>query len=145
MSKKMHITKKVSRNIRGFTLVEVMIVVAIISIIATIAYPSYVDHVIRSNRAEALIELTRVANLQEQFFVDNNRYTDDLNELGLGGVAYETQSANYSIASVIANNATQFTLTATARKRQVKDTGCTAITLTHTGQKDPLQASCWER
>ncbi|QBG37735.1 type IV pilin protein [Litorilituus sediminis] len=141
----MFMVRKVTKSITGFTLVEVMIVVAIISILATIAYPSYVDHVIRSNRAEALIELTRVANLQEQFFVDNNRYTDDLNELGLGGVAYETQSANYSIASVIANNATQFTLTATAQHRQTQDTGCTAITLTHTGQKDPLQASCWER
>lgn len=145
MNRKLQMAQKPSKKIKGFTLVEVMIVVAIISIIATIAYPSYVDHVIRSNRTEALTELTRVANLQEQFFIDNNRYTADLNELGLGGVNYETQSANYIIASVIANNATQFTLTATAQHRQTQDTGCTAITLTHTGQKDPAQLSCWER
>ena len=61
----------IKNNALGFTLIEVMITVAIIGILASVAYPSYVDFVTRSNRVEALQELTRFANLQEQYFIDH--------------------------------------------------------------------------
>lgn len=54
----------------GFTLMELLITVAIIGILASVAYPSYTDFVVRSNRSEAQRELMRFANLQEQVFVD---------------------------------------------------------------------------
>ncbi len=128
--------------VKGFTLIEVMIVVAIIGIIASIAYPSYSEFVTRSNRAEAPRELVQLANLQEQLFVDSRAYTNDISQLGVGtGVTYTTESGNYVISSEL--NGNSFTLTATAQGVQAtRDDDCITITLTDTGAKAP--AICWE-
>jgi len=133
------LTATVSR-VKGFTLTELMITVAIIGVLASIAYPSYTEHVIRSDRAEALSELIRVANLQEQFFVDNRQYTNNLSQLGLVlETTFTTRSGYYTIASVVNNNT--FVLTATALGKQVSDTDCTSITISETGNKAPQ--ICW--
>jgi type IV pilus assembly protein PilE len=128
--------------VNGFTLIEAMIVVSIIGILSMIAYPSYLDFVIRSNRAEAPQELIRLANLQEQLFVDTRTYTNDLSLFeGGGDQSFTTDSGNYIITSTIAGGA--FTLTATAQGVQAtRDQNCLIITLTDTGAKAP--AFCWE-
>ncbi|TFG85920.1 MAG: prepilin-type N-terminal cleavage/methylation domain-containing protein, partial [Chromatiales bacterium] len=63
---------------RGFTLIEMMIVVAIIAILAAIVYPSYIRYVVRSNQQAARSMLYAVADRQEQFFLDNKSYAADL-------------------------------------------------------------------
>ncbi len=130
--------------IKGFTLIEVMIVVAIIGILAAVVYPSYSDFVIRANRSEAPQELVRLANLQEQLFVDSRAYTNDISQLGVGaGVTFTTESGNYVISSAVPVNGNSFTLTATAQGEQAtRDVTCINITLTDTGAKAP--AICWE-
>jgi type IV pilus assembly protein PilE len=130
------------RKVKGFTLIELMITVAIVSILATVAYPSYNDFVVRSNRAEAPRELVRLANLQEQLFVDSRAYTTNISDLGVGSTAtYETPSHNYKISSTVVDNT--FTLTADAQGTQkTKDTNCIKIEITDTGKKTPI--SCWE-
>jgi len=126
----------------GFTLIELLITVAIIGILAGVAYPSYNDFVVRNNRAEAPRELVRLANLQEQLFVDSRAYTANISELGVGSAAvWETPSGYYKISSVVVNST--FTLTATAQGTQAtNDAACDEITLTDTGKKLPL--ICWE-
>lgn len=132
--------------VNGFTLIEVMIVCAIIGILSAIAYPSYSEFVVSSNRAEALQELVRLANLQEQLFVDSRTYTNDISQLGVGAeVTYTTESGNYVISSVVPVNGNSFILTATAQGNQAAgDSDCLAITLTDTGAKAPTPNICWE-
>lgn len=129
-------------KMQGFTLIELMITVAIMGVLTMLVYPSYSDFVVRSNRAEAPRELVRLANLQEQLFVDSRAYTTNISDLGVGSTAtYETPSHNYKISSTVVDNT--FTLTAVAQGAQkTKDTDCIKIEITDTGKKTPI--SCWE-
>jgi len=69
------------KTYRGFTLMEVLMVVTIIAILATIAYPSYVKQMRKSKRAVAKSILLDTANRQEQYFFDNRAYADAMNKL----------------------------------------------------------------
>lgn len=133
--------------LRGFTLIELMIVVSIIGILAAVAYPSYVENITRTNRSEALRELVRIANLEEQAFVDSRAYTDVLTDLGLevdGSGYFVTSNELYQIEGVISGvNDEQFTLTAKAQDHQAtNDPDCLDIVITETGNKTP--SICWE-
>lgn len=129
-------------NSYGFTLIELMITVAIIGILASIAYPSYTDFITRSNRSEGQRELLRYANLQEQVYVDSRFYAANMKGLGKSTVTIKTNSENY-IISVSDQTATTFTLKAEAQNNQTSDTGCTTLTVDEIGTKTPT--ICWEK
>lgn len=132
-----------SRN-RGFTLNELMITVAIVGVLASVVYPSYVDFVSRSNRSEGQRELLRIANLQEQFFVDNRAYTEVMTNLGLSADPFITENGHYNIDAKVVNGS--FTLTATAVSSQkVNDSDCLTLTITDTGKKSSSPEECWEQ
>ncbi len=133
--------KRKYKKTKGFTLIELLIVTAIIGILAGVAYPSYVDFTMRSNRSEGQRELMRLANLQEQLYVDSRAYTADMTKLGLATSPFITESGNYSIAGV--SDGETFTLTATAKLAQLKDSNCLTMTVTQTGAKTPA-SNCWE-
>lgn len=67
----------------GFTLIELIIAVAIIGILAAIAWPNYQQHVQRSRRADATSALLDAANRQEQFILNRGRYANNLADLGI--------------------------------------------------------------
>ena len=139
---------------RGFTLIELMVVVAVIGILAAIAYPSYQDHVRRGNRADAKTVLLETAQFLERNFTEANRYHETS-----GGVAVtlpftqapKTGTARYTIGGVLA--ATTYTLTATRSGVMVGDP-CGDLTLTETGMQGVINqpggatitaAECWQR
>ncbi|MBO2693025.1 type IV pilin protein [Shewanella algae] len=126
----------------GFTLIEAMITVVIIGILAAIAYPSYVQYIAKSTRAEAHAALMRLANLQEQYYLDNRTYATDMTKLGLNASPFITENGHYSIASTGTGS---FTLTATAQGVQAsRDSKCKTLTLTDAGVKGGASAECWK-
>lgn len=125
----------------GVTLIELLLTVAIIGVLAAVAYPSYSDFVLRNNRTEGQRELLRLANLQEQLYIDSRAYTTDMTVLGMTADPYITENGFYSIDAAI--NGATFVLTATAKNAQTKDSGCTTLTINHLGQKTPA-SGCWE-
>lgn len=124
---------------KGFTLLELMITVAIIGILAAVAYPSYIDYVAKGARAEGLTALLKATNLQEQYYLDNRVYTEDMEELNFGADPFVTESSHYSIDSTGTGS---FVLVATAQGTQAsRDSGCATIQITDTGAKTPTE--CW--
>ncbi len=131
------------KHTKGFTLIELLISVAIVAILAAVAFPSYTSFVARSNRTEAQRELLRIANLQEQYYVDNRRYTTDMKNLNLDKDPFITENDYYSIDATLVNGG--FTLTATAIEPQKsKDSSCPTLSVSDTGRKLPANL-CWEQ
>ena len=145
-----------TRSSKGFTLIELMIVVVIIGILSAVAYPSYSNHVRKTKRAEAKTRLLQVAQLEERFFTENNTYTVNIaGLLGTAGNVYSSDtnaaSSGYqiTIAAGVPGIASSFTLTAARQGSQVDDTRCGDLVLQHTGAKQLVNAvggtvaECW--
>ena len=94
----------------GFTLIELMIVVAIISILATIAYPSYTEYVTRSKRADGKAALLKVQLAEEKWRANHTTYTTELGNTGLN-LGTASPDDYYTIA-IPSANATTYTVTA---------------------------------
>jgi len=139
----------------GVTLVELMIVVAILVMIASFAYPSYMRYVVSSKRTAATSALLQIADRQQQFFMDNKSYTNDLTDLGFAANPWViaddgTASAagnSESVYSISLSNvaATTYTITAAPLHGQLRDTKCNSLTLDQAGARGASTGSddCW--
>lgn len=116
----------------GFTLIELMVVVAIIGIIAAIAFPSYTKYVRRAQRVDATAALLRIQAQQEKYYLQNNTYADDLADLPIG----ETEHGWYTL-SITSGDTSTFVAQAVAKSSspQIHDDECQIFTLDARGVK----------
>ena len=135
----------------GFTLIELMVVMAIVAILATIALPSYQQSVRKSRRADAMLALQQIQIEQEKLRAECTSYAGTLigtRACGTLGYPSTTSPDGYYTLALSNVSATGFTVTATAvaGKSQNDDTGCTAMTLTVAGlAMSKMPATCWSQ
>lgn len=138
---------------KGFTLIELMVVVAIVAILTMVALPFYEEYVIRSNRSVGAAELMKLASRQEQFFIDNKTYAVTLGSLGYINTRIDREGQqvatggiySLSLDSGLGSSGSVYLLKAAPQgKVQVKD-DCGTLTLNHLGQRgDDGGSRCWE-
>lgn len=131
-----------SRSAHGFTLIELMIVVAVVGILMAVAVPAYNDSVRKGRRGQAKADLMELAQILERHYTVHGSYIDnrggDSTDPGDDFALPITQSPKTGDAFyVLAANprtATTYTLTATPQGGQAEDR-CGTLSITHTGQK----------
>jgi type IV pilus assembly protein PilE len=128
---------------QGFTLIEVMITVAIVAILASIALPTYRDHIRKSVRAEAQAYLLAVAGRQQQFLLDTRAYAGTLATVAINAPASVAAAYDLTLAAVVGPPPT-FRVTATPKTGtdQVRER-CGALAIDQTGAKTAALTSCW--
>src|SRR5688572_23392537 len=144
-----------NRN-RGFTLIELMVVVMIVGILGAIAFPAYTNYSTKTKRSLAKSQLSQIASKQEMFFADNKRYADHLAELGWADkevsinassaiVASTAKDAIYTLSLTDTGTRT-FTANATPLNAQAdNDKACDVMTLNASGTKGTTGGGtdCW--
>ncbi|MGE8271970.1 type IV pilin protein [Stenotrophomonas sp.] len=137
----MHVYSR-RRTATGFTLIELMITVAVVAILAAIALPSYQAYVRKANRAQAKADLVELAQMLERRHTVENTYaglTLPFSQSPRDG------TARYTLSYVGTPNGTSFTLQAAPTEIQKKD-GCGTLSLDQAGRKTPNASKgpgCW--
>ena len=145
---KTHILSEPTLRQRGFTLIELMIAVAVVAILASIALPSYQDQVRKSRRGDAQSFATDVVARQQQFLLDRRTYAVSITDApaanGLGLAVPTSVTPFYRVTIATDNSAPPtFTVTLTPLGAQANDT-CGTLTITAAGKKAATgTGKCW--
>lgn len=128
-------------QMRGFTLIELMVVVAIIAILASIAYPAYMDYIVKTRRSAGAACLMEQAQFMERYYTTNMGYT--------GAVPPATActnelAAHYLFGFSAGPAAATYTLAATPQGSQASQDSCGTLSINQAGTKSSEgDSSCW--
>jgi len=126
---------------RGFSLLELMIAVVIVGILASVAYPSYMEYVRRSDRAEGQALLMEAAARQERFFAQNRRYVVANADIASLGLQARSRNGRYALTVAAGGSGNGGYLLSVVPQRN--DPRCGTLTLDALGQRSPAAAECW--
>lgn len=133
---------------QGFTLIELMVVVAIVGILAAIAYPSYTEYVRKGRRSDAMAALAAVQQAQERWRSNNVSY----GSLANIGASTTSPKGYYTISITGTPSATAYTAVATATGEQASDAKCATLsvgmangTISYTSTGTATAAVCWSQ
>ncbi|MBX2879894.1 MAG: type IV pilin protein [Granulosicoccus sp.] len=131
----------------GFTLIEVLIVVAILSIVAAVALPSFSQYMTDSRRTDAIAFLTEIAGEQQRYFSEFNQYATDLTELNYPTASMVSPEGYYTVSITNPGGNLRYVITATpvTGGKQQGDTECANFVINSTGAKTNTgtKPNCW--
>ncbi|API85888.1 type IV pilin protein [Francisella uliginis] len=139
--------KKLLLIVRGFSLVELMVVIAIIAILASIGIPTYNNFILKSHRSEAKSELLSASNAADNFEIRNGSFPSgsNINSFYHANTQSGLYTLSYCSGDSCPNSSVDYTITATAQGSQTSDTPCTSMELQVNGAiVDKTPTECWD-
>jgi type IV pilus assembly protein PilE len=134
-------TRQHGGKLRGFTLIEAVVVMAIAAILATVAIPNYSEYVMRSHRSAVQSFISDVASRQSQFFLDRRNYAATVATLNMTPPA--DVAVRYTVAiAVVAGPPAGFQVSATPIGPQANDR-CGLLTIDQAGNRTAVSDRCW--
>lgn len=140
------------RKGKGFTLIELMIVVAIIAILAAIALPWWGRYTFRARRADGQKLLLHMAQMEERLYTDTNHYPSSAASLGFTSNAVPSENGYYTVSVAVGStgDTQSYIITAAPQGAQAGD-ACGNLSIDNTGQKLPAPTNtaansnglCW--